>query len=249
MDHFNDPDSNADVISKKVQMDQVISAKVLRLGNSARYGAGRKIASIDSAVVMLGLDALKTLVVASGVTGAFKSIPGVDKKVFWRNTFMVANIAKLVAKRAKVDPEIAFTCGMFHNIGELLLCLHDSDKCKKINELVASGAKRIDLQENQFTVNYCQVGAELAKRWKFPEEIQDAILLQETPDENTTYATILYLAKYLNNAISLGKSQEEVLSDFPIKVVKPLGVDLVALFEDVLEMMQQNDDIDELLKD
>jgi len=95
---FNDPHSNSDEISKKIQMDQVISAKIMRLANSARYGAGRKIASIDSAVVMLGIDTLKTLVVASGITGAFKDIPGFDKKQFWRDSFMSASISKLIAK-------------------------------------------------------------------------------------------------------------------------------------------------------
>lgn len=80
IEKFNDPKSNADEISKNIQMDQVLSAKIMRLANSARYGAGRRIASIDSAVVMLGIDSLKTLVIASGITGAFKDIPGFDKK-------------------------------------------------------------------------------------------------------------------------------------------------------------------------
>ena len=80
IEKFNDPKSNADEISKNIQMDQVLSAKIMRLANSARYGAGRRIASIDSAVVMLGIDSLKTLVIASGISGAFKDIPGFDKK-------------------------------------------------------------------------------------------------------------------------------------------------------------------------
>ena len=144
IEKFNDPHSNSDEISKKIQMDQVISAKIMRLANSARYGAGRKIASIDSAVVMLGIDTLKTLVIASGVTGAFKDIPGFDKKQFWRDSFMIASICKLIAKHTDCDAETAFTVGMMHNIGELLILIFNPEETVKIAKLVEAGANRIE---------------------------------------------------------------------------------------------------------
>ena len=103
INNFDNENSNSREIAKKLQMDQALSAKVLRLANSARYGAGRKINSIDSAVIILGFDTLKTLVIASGVTSACKNIPGLNQKQFWRTSFAVANIAKMLAKLAKAD--------------------------------------------------------------------------------------------------------------------------------------------------
>jgi len=252
IEKFNDPHSNSDEISKKIQMDQVISAKIMRLANSARYGAGRKIASIDSAVVMLGIDTLKTLVIASGITGAFKDIPGFDKKQFWRDSFMNASICKLIAKHTDADAEIAFTCGMMHNIGEMLIHIVHEEAAVKIDKLVESGANRVDLQENQFSYNFTQAGAELAKRWNFPNEIVSGIQQQATPNdfENySSYAGIVYLADYLNDAFKAEKEKEDILAGFPAAMAKPLNIDLVTFFEELVELTEAEDDIEELLRD
>jgi len=250
IENFNNPDIDADEISKKIQMDQVISAKVMRLANSARYGAGRSIPSIDSAVVMLGFDTLKTLVVASGITGAFKDIPGFDKKQFWRDSFMTGSISKLISKHTNVDPETAFTCGMMHNIGELLIHIVHEEIAVKIDDLAASGAKRVDLQENQFGYNYTQVGYELAKRWNFPEEILAGIANQESPndaEEFSPLAATVHISKYLNEAFNKEKDKEAILSEFPNDAAKPLNIDLVSFFEDIVELTEAEDDIDSLL--
>jgi HD-like signal output (HDOD) protein len=250
IEQFNDSNSNADAISKNIQMDQVLSAKIMRLANSARYGAGRKIASIDSAVVMLGIDTLKTLVVASGITGAFKDIEGFDKKAFWRDSFMVASIAKLVAKHTNADPETAFTCGMMHNIGELLIHIAYPEQAVKIDKLVEAGANRIDLQDNQFACNFTEASAELARRWNFPVEIVKAVRQQATPNdfENySNYSGIIYLASYLNNAFKANKEPETVLAEFPSDIAKPLDINLVSFFEAIVELTQAEDDIEAII--
>lgn len=248
--NFNNPDVNADEISKKIQMDQVISAKVMRLANSARYGAGRKIASIDSAVVMLGFSTLKTLVVASGVTGAFKDIPGFDHKQFWRDSFMVASISKLIAKHTDLDQETAFTCGMMHNIGEMLIHLFHSEDAVRIDNLVTAGASRLDLQQNQFGYDFTDVGAELAQRWNFPVEIQTGIRQHAAPENFADFsplAAVVYLANYLNTAASSGQEQEAILAEFPTELATQLGINLVDLFEAWVQLLAEDDDIDQLL--
>jgi HD-like signal output (HDOD) protein len=249
---FNDPHSNVDEISKKIQMDQVLSAKIMRLANSARYGAGRKIASIDSAVVMLGIDTLKTLVVASGVTGAFQDIPGFDKKQFWRDSFMIASISKLIAKHTDADAETTFTIGMMHNIGELLIHIYHLDSAVKIDKLVTDGANRIDLQENQFGYDYTQAGAELAKRWNFPDEIIRGIRQQAAPndfEEFSAYSSIVNISDYLNEAFKAEKEKQDILANFPVEMSKPINIDLVSFFEELVELTEAEDDIEELLKD
>jgi HD-like signal output (HDOD) protein len=252
IEQFNDPTSNVDEISKKIQMDQVLSAKIMRLANSARYGAGRKIASIDSAVVMLGIDTLKTLVVASGVTGAFQDIPGFDKKQFWRDSFMIASISKLIAKHTDADPETAFTIGMMHNIGELLMNIFHTDQAVKIDKLVRDGANRIDLQENQFGYDFTQAGAELAKRWNFPSTVVSGIRQQAAPndfEEHSPYASIVAVADYLNEAFKEEQEKQEILANFPVEISKPININLVSFFEELVELTEAEDDIEELLRD
>lgn len=250
IEQFNSGDSSANDISKSIQMDQVLSAKIIRLANSARYGTGRKISSIDSAVVMLGTDVLKTLVIASGVVGAFKDVEEFDKKAFWRDSFMVASMCKLIAKHTLSDPETAFTCGIMHNIGELLIHMAHPDCAHKIDQLVQAGANRCDLQDNQFSYNYTQVGAELAKRWNFPDDIIQALRQQASPNnfnDHSAYASIIYLANYLNDAFKSNKAPDEVLADFPSEITKPLAINLVSFFESVIELTKAEDDIEAIL--
>lgn len=250
IEKFNDPNSKTDEISKNIQMDQILSAKIMRLANSARYGAGRKVASIDSAIVMLGIDSLKTLVVASGVTGAFKNIDGFDMKAFWRDSFMIASISKLIAKHTDADSETAFTCGMMHNIGELLLHIAKPEQSIKIDKLVAAGAVRTDLQENQFSYNFTEVSAELARRWNFPADIVKALRQQAKPndfEDYSAYASIVYLANYLNEAFKEDAEAETVLAEFPSEIAKPLGINLVSFFEAIVELTQAEDDIEAII--
>lgn len=251
IDDFGSSQSEADEIAKKIQMDQSLSLKVMRLANSARYGAGRKIASIDSAIVMLGFDALKTLVIASGVTAACKDVPGVDKKQFWRTSFGVANICKLIGRMSKLNPETAFTCGMLHNVGDMLLFLAHQDKMSRIDALAESGANKAELQQNQFGYDYTIVGAELAKRWNFPEEVSNAIRYQWEPEKAEPPSNLAYtvnIARILYKQFEANKSTEEMLSGFPTEKAQVLNLDLLELLEKLVELFEAEDDIESFIE-
>lgn len=251
IDDFGDDKSNADDISKKIQMDASISLKVMRLANSARYGAGRKVNSIDSAIVLLGQEALKTLVIASGVTSACKDVPGVDKRKFWRKSFTVANICKLVGRLSKVSPEVAFTCGMLHNIGDVLLYIAHTDTMARIDKMVESGADKADLQDNQFGYNYMIVGAELARKWNFPDEIVSAIRFQKSPEEapeENLFAYVTNISAMLYQQFEQGKEKEDILSQFPTEKAGKLNIDLLDLFEKLVEMYESEDDIEAFIE-
>ena len=248
---FNSKSADAAAISRNVQSDPVIAAKVLRLANSVRYGAGRKVASLDSAVVLLGVDTLKTLVVASGVTASFKSIPGLDAKEFWRNSFMVANICKLIGKNARgLDPEIAFTCGMLHNIGIALMYLVQSDDMKKIEMNLQAGDDRTVQERVQFGYDNNEVGSRLAKSWNFPEIIVHALATQGDPlasDPFSPYAAVIKLAVYINDSIDANVEREKIIAHLPEELSAPLHINTFNLFEQLAKACEAEDDIEELL--
>lgn len=248
---FNSKTADATAISRNVQSDPVIAAKVLRLANSVRYGAGRKVASLDSAVVLLGVDTLKTLVVASGVTGTFKAIPGLDTKDFWRNSFMVANICKLIAKNSRgVDAEVAFTCGMLHNIGIALMYLVQSAEMKKIEMNLKAGDDRTVQERVLFGYDNNEVGARLAKAWNFPEIIVHALASQGDPltsDPFSPYAAIIKLAEYINDSIGNNVEREKIVAYMPEELAAPLHINTFNLFEQLAKACEAEDDIEELL--
>ncbi|MBQ1784504.1 MAG: HDOD domain-containing protein [Gammaproteobacteria bacterium] len=120
---FNQPNVDADLIAGKVMLDQVLTAKILRLANSSFYGGRRSIESANDAVVLLGFDALRNLVIASAVAGAFQNVAGhIDFTAFWRKSYMVAALAKWLVRRCGArgpTPDTAFTAGLLHEIGSL----------------------------------------------------------------------------------------------------------------------------------
>lgn len=179
MQSFNDENARIDEIAAKIAMDQVISVKVLRMANSAALRRGNEVTSIEQAVIRLGFNRLRSVVVASGIISSFKAPPGFDKHRFWTQTFQVATIARTLAQQTKaVDPESAFTCALIHNIGELLIQSTLPEEAGLINLAIEKGSSRVEAQREMLGYDYAQLGAELAKRWNLSSSFVDAIAQQ-----------------------------------------------------------------------
>ncbi len=250
IESFSNDDFDIDEISRKVSQDQALTAKVLRLANSAKFGGNRTIASVNDAIVRMGFDALRTLVLASGLTATFKAPNGYDLKSFWRRSFMVANRAKWIANYTKANAEIAFTCGMIHAIGDLLLHILLPDQAEVIDALAQKGASKEELQKNQLGFDYTEAGEELSHRWKFPTMISDAIRWQNHPDASTdegaALASIVAISVYLTNHADGDK--QTLLESFPSDLGNRLGINLVEMFENIDQLEDIDSDIDELIK-
>ena len=250
IESFKKEDVNSEELASKIAMDQVLSAKVLRMANSAHFGVSRTIASTNDAVVLLGFNALRTLVLASGLTGAFKAPEGFNIEDFWKISFRTGAVAKWLAKNVKADPETAFTCGMLHNVGSVLLHLGVSEQALSIDKAVELGADRVELEMSQIGVSYPQVGEELALRWKFPEEISKAIGEQTDPlssDEFSVLAGILHVAKYLVECNRNELSEEETIADFPTEIARAAGLEPSQLFDALGETADLGAEFDQIL--
>lgn len=200
---FDNPHESLEKVARSIERDPVIAAKVLRLANSARFKGARESASIEDAATRLGFNTLRTLVLASAVTGAFKSAPGFNLKVFWGRSFQVASISRLLARQAGLDGEVAFTCGVMHDIGELLIQTGAPEYAARIKG--ASGTtNRAASETQQLGFGYPEVGAELAKRWNLPQTLQAAIGYQAQPHlapDGQPYARVIAQAMEIFDAL------------------------------------------------
>ena len=249
---FNSSDFDMDEIAQKISLDPVLTAKVLRLANCAHYGVSRTIASTTDASVLLGFSTLRTLVLASGITGAMQSPEGFDRKAFWQDNFAVAAIAKWMAPYCKVNPETAFTCGMLHSIGELLIRLVIPSESKKILEAVEAGGKLAEVEKATLGYDYAEVGAELAKRWKFPEEIVNGIRYHTSSnllELNEPLAALTHLALYVHNSHKMAYSNQELLDNFPVEVAKSINMDIEQALSDLESTDGIESGMDTLLDD
>jgi len=233
---FEKADVNVDDIVEKVSHDQVLTAKALRLANSSRMSAGKKVNSIEDAVLRLGFDNLRMLVVASGMAGMQVESDKFDRKAFWLKSFCVANTCRWLAKQAKLDANTAYTCGLLHNIGEMLIHIAVPHEMERIDKMVAAGADRVQVENMVLGLDLATVGGELARRWQFPVEIQRAIAQHQNPaafEQFEPYAGVVALSNLLVTQIGAGLSDAEIAEMLPAKLLVTLSIDPNKLVDDL----------------
>ena len=247
MQDFANDSSRIEDIAKKIAMDQVISAKVLKMANSAAYRRGIDVTSIEQAVIRLGFNALRSLVVASGLMTTFKTPANFDKTRFWVETFQVATIAKALASDShKIEPDTAFTCALLHNIGELLIQSALPEEAGLINMAISKGCGRIDAQREMLGYDYSQVGAELAKRWQLSDTFVRAIAQQLDPLGFTPVspeAILIRLAMFVSFAWNAGVPPQVIVARFPTPLAQHLGIEPQQLADRLEELHQQGNEL------
>ena len=228
---LNDPNFNINQLSQIINNDQAITAKVLRIANSVKYGGHRKVGSIKDAVVIMGSDALRTLIFAIGFTNTIKAPEGFNIKAFWLRSFKMANRSKWLAKLLKADAEVAYTCGLLHAVGEYLIHVIKPEQAIIIDNKVNTGQSRSLLEQDMLGFDYTQAGCELAEHWHFPTEIVKAIRWQEAPldaPELSKYAACVHFAHYMTDHQQ--HIQNDNFDDFPVKLAHALHIKLSDMF-------------------
>jgi HD-like signal output (HDOD) protein/nitrogen-specific signal transduction histidine kinase len=186
--------------------DPSLCTKVLRLVNSAYYGLGGKVESIDQAVAYLGTNAVKNIAICSSVYQVFNSRKGsnaFDLKVFWWHSLKCALLSRIFAKKMAYDsPDEAFVAGLLHDIGKLVLWVNFSDN---YTELIKKYGNRPDLLaagESRLGATHSQIGGWLLDRWKFQSFVADSTLYHHEPTERIANALPLVQIVYTANKLS-----------------------------------------------
>ena len=175
---LRDPDVDARTVAKVLGEDPVLSAKVLRMANSSFFGGPqRSMASIDQAVAMVGTTAIGRVVMACGVSAALQSVRGIDLHVFWRDAVLAANAAHRIAPRLGADAEAAYTCGLMHATGHLILCKTYPDVAAGMFEgySVSRGAELAAIELECFGIDHPTAGAMWCESLDFPPAVVDTI--------------------------------------------------------------------------
>jgi HD-like signal output (HDOD) protein len=177
MEMLRDDEVSFAAIAHRIELDQVLAAKVLQMVNSPLFGLRRKISSIQGAILMLGLSAIRSVVVSSGLAGAFRKVDGVGLPAFWAHSLRVASVSRyLASKTRQVDPNLAFTAGSMHAIGHLIMAQAMPARIAALNvthPFEALGRAQLELVE--FGYHYGDVSASLAQRWGFAPDLVGAL--------------------------------------------------------------------------
>ncbi|MCK9520486.1 MAG: HDOD domain-containing protein [Dehalococcoidia bacterium] len=159
--------------------DQALTARLLRLSNSAYYGYARRISTVREAVILLGMRTVRSVAITSGIIDSFRSLDlgDFDQDLFWAHSVTVGIVSETIARETRAArPEDAFTAGVLHDVGKLAMLLCEPEAFAEVVELVTTGKKRFaEAERAVFGLSHTQVGGRLAQRWKFPEPLIDAI--------------------------------------------------------------------------
>jgi putative nucleotidyltransferase with HDIG domain len=174
---FNDEDVDVSTLAHKIACDQAIAARVLRVANSPFFGLSGQIGSIPEAVAVLGINNLRGLVTGAAVINAFSCAQaGFDWKVFWRHSIDTAVCAKVLARYVRGNEETAFTAGLLHDLGKLLISVHYPTALGGVNGFMdACTPERLQAERDALGIDHAELGGKIAELWRFPKDIRDAI--------------------------------------------------------------------------
>lgn len=177
----------AGALAAMIAEDQSLSARVLRLANSAYYGLPRQVADLGEAVIVLGMRTVRNLaMVAATYPWLVRPLKGYDlgPRQMWLHSFGVAIGAQLVARLAKSRSEdLAFTAGLLHNIGKVVMSIWLEDKIGQMMKFAQAAQVPFDEAERKvFGYSHCEVGAYLAEQWNLPDRLVLAIRYHHDPD-------------------------------------------------------------------
>lgn len=233
MASFNAEDISAHEIAQQIATDPALSAKVLRLANSAFFHASRTIGTVDDALRILGFIMVRNLVLGNGMVAAFKNTRGMDLHQFWRHTLYTAVAARWLAMHAGMvgedNGDAVFTVGMMHGIGQLQLHAVAANAVAPLdrhsNVLDSDRAER---EKEAWGFHYADVSAELAAIWHFPDALVTA--LRSVPDplgagRFDRAAAWAHLGGWAARVAILSQDDDSAQATYPAAVGKKLGVD------------------------
>lgn len=176
---INDPNSSASDIAEILKKDQVLTAKILRLANSSYYAIPGGVSNVQRALAFLGFNTLAQLILGLSVVSLFKDAEntGFSMMAFWKHALGTAVCSESLARRLKYPkPEEAFTCGLLHDIGKLVMYEVDPERLKKITALTQERAcSFVEIEREQDLPSHSFLGELIATKWGLPQVIRLAI--------------------------------------------------------------------------
>jgi len=198
---LDDDDAPVSKIQGLIAQDPVLTAKLLALANSAAFGLPRKVASLDTAMNLVGLSKLRTLALSACLHNAFSVPEGIDSSRFWRYSMDCAGYAQWLCggldPDLEVDRQKAWLAGLMLRLGELIIGQSVPQATAQIEAQPSQPGERWEREKELAGFDEGEVTAELARRWNFPSDVVHALLFASDPlieKPMTPLAGVLHLA-------------------------------------------------------
>jgi len=230
LETFEHADVDVDALARRIAQDQAIAARVLRIANSSFYGLQTRVGTVQEAVVVLGFRSVRAMVVSVAATNCFspRACPGFDHAAFWRHCVGAALCARALARPARMNAELAFTAGLLHDIGRLVLvtCFPE-----EYAATLAYGEQHdcpaLVAERDVLGLDHAQVGEALAERWRFSPLLREAIGGHHAPQDYpaSSLAGLIHVADLTARALDFANVPNERVSPMSGVAWNRLGID------------------------
>lgn len=237
----DDENVNARDLVEIIRCDPNLSLQLLRVANSAAYGFGGQIKSLEHAAVVLGFRSVKNLAVSVAAASVFADGDSAsrERQILWQHSLAAAVIARRLAELVpSVDPEEAFIAGMVHDVGKLVFFdLAPDDYAYDPNSLESTPT--VDEEVETFGIDHGRVGNRCGVEWGLPEEINEAITYHHSPHSSEwapELVAVVYAANRLAKAWGIGSQAKDVNEEVRANIPDvDLGID-----DDQLEAIKES---------
>ncbi len=218
MQMTRDPKISAQQLTDMISNDPGLTGNILRLCNSAYYGIPRVVSSLHQAVMYLGFHTIRSLVLTCSfgrLFGSMQPIYGYTPQGIWYHSVACAITGELLCKHVKPElHDIAFTAGLLHDVGQIILGISIKDTSDTIIDLMVNG-QMPELSAEQEAVGFThqELGAHLADMWNFPDDLIHSMLYHHNPQDSKSQAemtAIVHIADTLTLDLGFGIELEQM---------------------------------------
>ncbi len=228
----DNPNSSARDVARIVEDDPGLTARLLRLVNSALYALPNKTEDISRALAIIGMTQLKELALATSVSSMFKQVPSglITMKSFWTHSVACGIAARIIASlRGDHNAESMFISGLLHDIGTLILCTYRSNHFVQAAKLADTKGLALAVAERAVSgFDHAAVGATLLDAWNLPLHIRKTVAYHHEPHQSTAFpmeAAIVHIADIVATAMQVGSSGERLVPPLNLKAWDLIRVD------------------------
>jgi HD-like signal output (HDOD) protein len=219
------PETSVAEVGRLIAQDQVLSAKVLRMANSAFFGMSRKISSISQALVILGFEVVKGLVLTSSVFDMIqKSMAGL-----WEHSIGCAAASGVIAAHlGRDDAEEVLVAGLLHDLGKVVLALNLPAEMRLVQEKVeADDVCFYEAEAQVLDFDHAEIGQWLAEHWNLPESIAEPMRLHHRPEKavlKPEWTAIVHMADIIVRAKGFGHAGDDMVPPVSARAWEILGL-------------------------
>ena len=253
---INDPRASAKDLARIITDDQVLTARLLKLVNSSFYGFQQRVATVTEAVLLVGFDAIRSLLLTTSVFDLFPSRTARsrrDQEMLWDHSLACAVGAKVIGGTVRYEKlEELFVAGLLHDIGKIVEMTLRPEDFARVAERVRDRRLLISAAEmDVLGCTHADIGRLLAERWTLPPKLVNTIAWHHTPAAAGAFAvesSIVHLADILARALQLGSGGDPMVppvdhAAWDLLKLKPASLDdimaaMLAEFEDISSFLR-----------